>query len=351
MTAPTLSVLDLAIVGDGSTPADSLAASVELARTAERLGYHRYWVAEHHSMPGIASSSPPVLITHVAAHTTALRLGSGGVMLPNHSPLVVAEQFGMIEALHPGRIDLGLGRAPGTDGVTAAALRRTSHPGNPDDFVHLLGELLGYFNASFPEDHPFHRIQATPARGYQPSIWLLGSSDYSARLAGQLGLPFSFAHHFAGDNTDAAVAVYRSAFEPSEVLDEPYLMLGVNVLAAPTEEEARFLSGPGKLAMARLRNGHPGLYPTPEEAASHDWSPQEQAVAQSWGRNHVIGTPEMVRPSLLELAERTGADELMVSTATHGAAHRLRSLELTAEAMDLTAPSAPTRADRVVTPA
>ena len=352
MTVPTLSVLDLAIVGEGSTPSDTLAASVRMARTAERLGYHRYWVAEHHNMPGIASSSPPVLIAHLAAATETLRLGSGGVMLPNHSPLVVAEQFGMLEALHPGRIDLGLGRAPGTDGVTAAALRRTSHPGNPDDFVHLLGELLGYFNASFPEDHPFHAIHATPARGYQPPIWLLGSSDYSARLAGQLGLPFSFAHHFAGDNTDAAAAIYRRSFTPSDVLDEPYLMLGVNVLAAPSEEEARYLSGPSKLAMARLRNGRPGLYPTPEETEAHDWSPQERAVAQSWGRNHVIGTPGLVRRSLIELAERTGADELMLSTATHAPADRIRSLELTAEVMDLTAPSAATRADQPVpTPA
>lgn len=347
MTAPTLSVLDLAIVGDGSTPADALTNSVELAQAAERLGYHRHWVAEHHSMPGIASSSPPVLIAHLAAHTTTLRLGSGGVMLPNHSPLVVAEQFGMLEALHPGRIDLGLGRAPGTDGVTAAALRRTNHPGNPDDFVHLLGEMLGYFNGSFAEDHPFHKIMATPARGYQPAIWLLGSSDYSARLAGQLGLPFSFAHHFAGNNTDAAVEVYRRSFQPSDVLDEPYLMLGVNVLAALTEEEARYLSGPSKLAMARLRGGRPGLYPTPEEAAAHDWSPQERAVAEGWGRNHVIGTPGLVRRSLEELAERTGADELMVSTATHSQADRLRSLTLTAEVMELHGPSSPTRADRV----
>ncbi len=352
MTVPTLSVLDLAIVGDGSTPADSLAASVTFAQTAERLGYHRYWVAEHHNMPGIASSSPPVLIAHLAAHTTTLRVGSGGVMLPNHSPLIVAEQFGMLEALHAGRIDLGLGRAPGTDGLTAAALRRTSHPGHPDDFVHLLAELRGYFTGTFPaEDHPFAKITATPGLGYQPAIWLLGSSDYSARLAGQLGLPFSFAHHFAGDNTEAAVAVYREAFTPSEVLDEPYLMLGVNVLAAPTEEEARFLSGPSKLAMARLRAGNPGLYPTPEEAATHDWTDQETAVARSWGRNHVIGTPGLVRRSLEELAERTGADELMLSMATHDPAHRLRSLNLTAEVMDLLGPPQSAPADPVTQPA
>ncbi|QXC59434.1 LLM class flavin-dependent oxidoreductase [Aquihabitans sp. G128] len=330
-----LSVLDLSIVGEGATASDALASSLRLARAAERLGYHRYWVAEHHNMPGIASSSPPVLIAHLAAGTTTLRLGSGGVMLPNHSPLVVAEQFGMLEALHPGRIDLGLGRAPGTDGVTAAALRRTNRLDQGDDFPNLLGELLGYFNDSLPPEHPFSKIHATPARGYQPAIWLLGSSDYSAHLAGRLGIPFSFAHHFAGDNTEAAAEVYRRAFTPSDVLDEPYLMLGVNVLAAPTEEEARFLSGPSALSMARLRQGRPGLYPTPEAAAAHEWSPQEVAIAKSWGKNHVIGTPGLVRRSLEDLVARTGADELMVTTMAHGPDDRIRSLELTAEVMDL----------------
>ena len=346
MTNPTLSVLDLAIVGQGATAAQALASSLRQAQEAERLGYHRYWVAEHHNMPGIASSSPAVLIAHLAAGTSTLRLGSGGVMLPNHSPLVVAEQFGMLEALHPGRIDLGLGRAPGTDGLTAAALRRSNRIDNGNDFPNQLGELLGYFNNSLPEDHPFHRIHATPARGYQPSIWLLGSSDYSANLAGRLGIPFSFAHHFAGDNTEAAAQVYRNAFVPSDVLDEPYLMLGVNVLCAPTEEEARYLSGPSALSMARLRQGKPGLYPTPEEAAAHEWTPQEKAIGHNWGRNHVIGTPGLVRRSLEELAERTGAAELMMSTMAHSPEDRLRSLRLTAEVMGLQGPSAPTRADR-----
>ncbi|MBA3281203.1 MAG: LLM class flavin-dependent oxidoreductase [Acidimicrobiia bacterium] len=345
MTKPTLSVLDLAIVGQGANASEALASSLRLAQEAERLGYHRYWVAEHHNMPGIASSAPAVLIAHLAAGTTTLRLGAGGVMLPNHSPLVVAEQFGMLEALHPGRIDLGLGRAPGTDRVTAAALRRTSHLDNGDDFPNQLGELLGYFNDSLPADHPFRQIHATPARGYQPSIWLLGSSDYSAHLAGRLGIPFSFAHHFAGHNTEAAAAVYREAFAPSDVLDEPYLMLGVNVLCAPDEEEARYLSAPSALAMARLRQGRPGLYPTPEEAARHEWTPQERAIASSWGRNHVIGTPGLVRRSLEELVERTGAVELMVSSMAHGPDDRIRSLQLVAEVMELSAPSVPTAAD------
>lgn len=332
MADPVLSVLDLSIVGRGSTPADALDNSTRLAREVEALGYQRYWVAEHHSMPGIASSSPPVLIAHLAAHTTTLRLGSGGVMLPNHSPLVVAEQFGMLEALHPGRIDLGLGRAPGTDGITAAALRRTNRFDAEDEFPRQLGELLAYFNGTFPDDHPFAKIHATPGRGYQPDVWLLGSSLYSAQLAGMLGMPFSFAHHFSGENTDEAVAAYRRAFEPG-VLQQPYLMLGVNVLCAPTLEEARYLAGPGKLAMARLRSGTPDVYPTPEEAAAHDYSPQEQAIAQSWGRHHVLGPPEAVRAGLSDLAERTGADELMISTMAHGHDERVRSYRLVAEAM------------------
>ncbi len=335
MADPVLSVLDLAIVGEGSTPSDALASSTRLAEEVEQLGYHRLWVAEHHNMPGIASSSPPVLIAHLAAHTSTIRLGSGGVMLPNHSPLVVAEQFGMLEALHPGRIDLGLGRAPGTDGVTAAALRRSTRMEGEDEFPRQLGELLAYFNGTFPADHPFARIHATPGRGYQPEVWLLGSSLYSAQLAGLLGLPFSFAHHFSGDATEAAVDAYRRAFEPG-TLDQPYVMLGVNVLCAPTLEEARHLAGPGKLAMARLRSGRPGLYPTPEEAAAHEWSPQEEAVARSWGRHHVIGPPEAVRAGLHDLAARTGADELMVTTTTHGPDDRLRSYRLAAEAMGLT---------------
>ena len=297
MTGPVLSILDLSVVGRGSTPGDALAGSTRLAQEVERLGYQRMWVAEHHSMPGIASSAPAVLIAHLAASTTRLRLGSGGVMLPNHSPLVVAEQFGMLEALHPGRIDLGLGRAPGTDQVTAAALRRTTRLGDGNEFPELLGELLGYFNGTIPADHPFHRIRATPGLGDQPAIWLLGSSDYSARLAGRLGLPFSFAHHFAGSGTDAAVAAYREAFQPSEVLAEPYLMLGTSVLCAPTDEEARFLAGPGHLAITRLRQGAPDVYPTPEEAAAHEYSPAEQATIDGFTRGHVVGPPTPSAPA------------------------------------------------------
>jgi len=327
----TLSVLDLAPVGEGSSPRIALGNSLDLARQVERLGYTRYWVAEHHNMPGIASSSPAVLLAHVASVTSDIRIGSGGVMLPNHSPLVVAEQFGMLEALHPGRVDLGLGRAPGTDQLTALALRRSRERIAVDDFDSQLAELLGYFNGDIPEEHPFSRITATPGVGYQPAIWLLGSSDYSADLAGRLGLPFSFAHHFAGGNTDAAVAVYRDAFRPSDVLAEPYVMLGVNVICADTNERAQWLAGPGRLAMIRLRTGRPGRYPTPEEAAEYQLTPSEREVARGLGRSNVVGDVATVRKGLTDLAERTGADELMLTTMVHGHADRIESYRLVAE--------------------
>ena len=326
-----LSVLDLAPVGEGSSPREALRWSLDLARHVERLGYERYWVAEHHNMPGIASSSPAVLLAHTASVTSTIRIGSGGVMLPNHSPLVVAEQFGMLEALHPGRVDLGLGRAPGTDQVTALALRRSRDRIAVDDFDAQLAELLGYFNGDIPAEHPFSRITATPGLGYQPAIWLLGSSDYSADLAGRLGLPFSFAHHFAGGNTDAALAVYRDAFRPSDVLAEPYVMLGVNVICAETHERAQWLAGPGRLAMIRLRTGRPGRYPTPEEAAEHQLTPSEREVARGLGRSNVVGDVATVRKGLTDLAERTGADELMITTMVHGHADRLESYRLVAE--------------------
>jgi luciferase family oxidoreductase group 1 len=331
-----LSVLDLAPVGEGSSPAAALRNSVELAQHVEQLGYLRYWVAEHHNMPGIASSAPPVLLAVVGEHTSAIRLGSGGVMLPNHSPLVVAEQFGMLEALHPGRVDLGLGRAPGTDQVTALALRRSRERIMGDDFQSELAELLGYFNGTIPAEHPFSRITATPGRGYQPAIWLLGSSDFSARLAGRMGLPFSFAHHFAGGNTDEAVEIYRDEFCPSEVLEEPYVMLGVAVICAESDERAQWLAGPGRLAMVRLRTGRPGRYPTPEEAAAYTYTPHEKEVAKTMGRSAVVGDPDTVRRGLRELVERTGAQELMVTTMVHGHADRLESYRLVAACCDLT---------------
>jgi luciferase family oxidoreductase group 1 len=329
--AVPLSVLDLAPVGEGSTPAAALRASIDLAVAAERLGYERFWVAEHHNMPGIASSAPAVLLAHLASATATIRVGSGGVMLPNHAPLVVAEQFGMLEALHPGRIDLGIGRAPGTDPRTASALRRGMGGLREPDLPALLGELLGFFNGTFPDDHPYRSITAVPALGYQPAIWLLGSSDYSARLAGVLGLPFSFAHHFAAANTDAAVAIYRESFRPSAVLAEPYVMLGVAVMCADTDERARWLSGPSDLSFLRLRSGRPGRFPTPEEAADFQPTPAEKEILRAWSSSRIVGDPDGVRSELATLVERTGADELMVTTLAHGHDDRLRSLELVAE--------------------
>ncbi|CAN5743200.1 LLM class flavin-dependent oxidoreductase [soil metagenome] len=329
LTVP-LSVLDLAPVSDGSTPRDALRNSLELARLAERLGYLRYWLAEHHNMPGIASSSPPVLAAHIASVTSTIRVGSGGVMLPNHAPLVVAEQFGMLEALHPGRIDLGIGRAPGTDQNTARALRRSALPMHADEFPQQLGELLGFFDGRFRPDHPYAGITAVPALGYRPALWLLGSSDYSAQVAGLLGMPFSFAHHFSAANTLPALAAYRSSFQPSDELERPHAMVAVSVLCAPTEEEARYLAGSGTLAFLRLRQGRPAPYPSPQEAAEYQFTPFEKETVKSWTAGHIVGDPEQVRTQLADLVARTGADELMVTTMVHGHAERLRSYELLA---------------------
>ncbi|MFN8022075.1 MAG: LLM class flavin-dependent oxidoreductase [Acidimicrobiales bacterium] len=334
MTRTVLSILDLAPVSTGSTPADALRSSLDLARLADELGFGRYWVAEHHNMPGIASSSPAVLIAHIAQVTDRIKVGSGGVMLPNHSSLAIAEQFGMLEALHPGRIDLGIGRAPGTDQLTARALRRNIGHEAVDDFPRQLSELYGYFTGSFADTHPFGTIHATPARGYLPDIWLLGSSDYSATMAGHNGLPFAFAHHFAGGNTDAAVQAYRSHFRPSARLEAPHLGLGVNVVCADTDEHAQYLAGSGALAIARLRQGRPSTYPSPEEAAAHEYTPMEREIVRGFTASHVIGSPDTVRRGFLDLVARTGADELFITTNVFDPAERLRSFRLVAETMD-----------------
>lgn len=341
-----LSVLDLATVGEGSSAGDALRTSVELVRAAERRGFVRYWVAEHHSMPGIASSSPAVILAHLAAHTERIRLGSGGVMLPNHAPLVIAEQFGTLEALAPGRVDLGLGRAPGTDGATAAALRRSERlREGADDFPQQLAELTHFLDDDFPDGHRYRRIhavpgpvQATAPGGVQsadrPQIWLLGSSGFSAQLAGALGLPFSFAHHFSAANTVPALDLYRQSFRPSAVLDRPYAKIGVSTLAADTEEEARRQAMTGVLSMIRLRTGSPGLVPTPQEAEAYPFSVREREFADGMLANIVHGTPDQVRDGLDALAKRTGVDELMITSNTHGREARVRSVELIADAYD-----------------
>ncbi|MEU0353815.1 LLM class flavin-dependent oxidoreductase [Streptomyces cyaneofuscatus] len=347
-TAPVaLSVLDLVTVGQGRTATQALRTGVETAKLTESRGYHRYWVAEHHSMPGVASSSPAVILAHIAAHTDRIRLGSGGVMLPNHAPLVIAEQFGTLEAMAPGRVDLGLGRAPGTDGATAAALRRSDRLNEgADDFPQQLMELIRFLDDDFPDGHPYARIHAVPGpvqatadggvqSAHRPPVWLLGSSGFSARLAGTLGLPFAFAHHFSAQNTIPALDLYRDSFRPSAVLDAPYALIGVSALAADDEREARRQVLTGALSMVRLRTGRPGLIPSPEEAAAYDFSPMEREFVDGWLSNVIHGTSDEVRAGLDDLAKRTGADELMITANAHGGDVRLRSYELIADAYGL----------------
>lgn len=321
-----LSVLDLATVSTGSTPARALRETTQLSRTVEQLGYNRLWVAEHHAMEAVASSAPAVLIAHLANATSTLRIGAGGVMLPNHAPFVVAEQFATLEALHPGRIDLGVGRAPGTDHVTARALRRHTGLGAdsfPDDVVELMNYLAPR------DDAPVHP-RPTPGKGYLPQIWLLGSSTFSAQLAGLLGLPFSFAYHFSPELVDEAVATYRSNFRPSSVLEQPHVMIAVSVICAPDEDEAQWVAGSSVLNILQRRAGRAGLLASPEEAAAHSFTPEELAIVRSATASYLIGNPMMVRDGLEELRRRTGADELMLSTRTHSYETRRRSFELVA---------------------
>ena len=321
-----LSVLDLATVATGSTPAQALRETTELAVIVEQLGYRRLWVAEHHGMVAVASSAPAVLIAHLADATTTLRVGSGGVMLPNHATLVVAEQFATLEALHPGRIDLGLGRAPGTDVRTARALRREaalSANTFPDDVVELISYLIPREESS--------SLFATPGSGYLPEVWLLGSSTFSAQLAGMLGLPFSFAYHFAPELLDAAVALYRSSFRPSILLADPRTMVAVSVLCAETTEEARWLAGPSSLSALLRRTGQMGLLPSPEEAAAYPYNEEERAFIEHATSSHLIGDPAHVHQGLVRLQERTQADEIMLSTRAHSLSARVDSLSLIAQ--------------------
>jgi luciferase family oxidoreductase group 1 len=326
MTVP-LSVLDLAVVRDGSSHAEALADTLAVAREADRLGYRRFWVAEHHGMPGIASSSPPVLIGAVAAATERIRVGSGGVMLPNHSSLVVAEQFGTLVALHGDRIDLGLGRAPGTDPVVTAAIRRGVAE-TVDDFPAQVLELLAYFG-TIPalEGGQGSRIVAIPGMGDSPELWLLGSSDFSARLAGLMGLPFAFAHHFAGgERTPLAFELYRDAFRPSVVLTEPRSMVAVTTLVADSAEEARRLLLPNALQMIRLRGGHPTRLPSLEEAEAHPWTDGEREFAASRIAHQAVGMLEEVRAAIDGLVASTGATEAIVVPQGPDVGHRLATI-------------------------
>jgi luciferase family oxidoreductase group 1 len=326
VTQVPLSVLELAPAARDATATDALRNTTELAKRVEELGYRRIWVAEHHNMPSIASSSPAVLIAHLAASTSTIRVGSGGVMLPNHAPLVVAEQFGTLEALHPGRIDLGIGRAPGTDQRTALALRRTMAGLSAEGFPQELADLIGYFEG----DNDL--IEAVPGKGNEPDIWLLGSSGFSAQLAGMLGLPFSFAHHFSSANTVPALNLYRENFRPSRWLSEPYAKVAVNVICADTDERARWLAGPSALAFLKLRTaGKPEALVPPEEAEKYPYNELERAFVEDRWRDQAVGSPETVTSQLTDLLARTGANELMLTTMVYDLADRTHSFELVTE--------------------
>ena len=320
-----LSVLELAPVTAGADTAEALQYTTELARRVEELGYRRIWVAEHHNMPAIASSSPAVLIAHLAAVTSTIRVGSGGVMLPNHAPLVVAEQFGTLASLHPGRIDLGVGRAPGTDQRTALALRRTADGLSAENFPSEFADVVRML-AGDPS-----RLKAVPAPAELPEIWLLGSSGFSAQLAGELGLPFSFAHHFSAANTEPALDLYRRSFRPSQWLDEPHTMVVVNAVCADTDERAELLARPGWLAFLRLRMGRPIALPTVEDAAAYEFTEPELEFVAQRRIGQALGSPQTVQAQLAALIERTGADELMLTNQVYGIKDRMRSYELIAE--------------------
>ncbi|MFO0610298.1 MAG: LLM class flavin-dependent oxidoreductase [Polyangiales bacterium] len=322
-----LSVLDLTPIVQGGDAARALREARDVAVHVERLGYRRYWVAEHHNMPGVASAATAVVIAHVGAATSTIRVGAGGVMLPNHVPLVVAEQFGTLDALFPGRVDLGLGRAPGTDPLTARALRRHlagDAEGFPDDVV----ELLGYFHRE-----PGAPVRAVPGEGAAVDVWILGSSLFGARLAAVLGLPFAFASHFAPAQLTRALEVYRGVFRPSERLAKPHAMLGVNVVAADTDAEATYLLTSLQQTFLSLRRGRPGPLPPPVEGFAERLSLEERATLAEVLSCTFAGSPDTVRRGLEGLVTRTGADELIVSTHVYDHAARLRSFALTAEAM------------------
>jgi luciferase family oxidoreductase group 1 len=320
------SVLDLAPIVAGGTAAQALRNSLDLAQHAERWGYHRYWVAEHHNMPGIASSATAVLIGYLAGGTSRIRVGSGGVMLPNHAPLVVAEQFGTLEALYPGRIDLGLGRAPGTDPLTTRALRRERLMA-AEQFPQDVLELQGYLRDAAPGQG----VRAFPGQGSHVPLWMLGSSDFSARFAASLGLPFAFASHFAPDYLLAALELYRRGFQPSAQLDRPYVMVAANVFAAETDAEGQRLATSMQQQFAALRRGTPGQLPPPVDSMEGRWSDVERAGVQRALRYSVAGSPETVRRGLEAFLKETEADELLLSAPIYDHAARLRSLEIAAE--------------------
>jgi len=321
-----LSVLDLVPVRTGSTATDSLREAVELARATERWGYTRYWFAEHHGMASIASSAPEILIEHIASATTTIRVGSGGIMLPNHAPLHVAEAFHTLEALHPGRIDLGLGRAPGTDPATSRALR----PFDGEQFPEQVQEMLSLSRRTFPPDHPFASVRVVPADVSLPPIWVLGSSGAMAGFAGSLGLGYSFARHFSPNPPLPAIRAYREHFTPSSQFPKSHVILGVSVICAPTDDEAEYQASSTDLGWVRLHRREFTPLPSPAEAIAYSYSPQERVIVDMNRQRHFIGTPFKVASIIRHLLDDTGADEIMVTSMIYGREERLRSYELLA---------------------
>ncbi len=327
-----LSVLDLSPVSAGSTAAQALRNSLDLARLADQLGFTRYWVAEHHNLPAIASSAPDIMIGQIAAVTDRMRIGSGGVMLPNHAPLMVAERFKVLEALYPGRIDLGLGRAPGTDPATSYMLRRRQGISDEDDFLERFQELMLLETRGFPEGHPFHKVRAMPSDVPLPPIFLLGSSDYSAQLAGQIGAAFAFAHHFATFDAVEAMKLYRDNFRPSPSHDAPYAILATHVVCADTDADADRLATTVELNFVRRAKGEYLPLASPEEAAAYDYTPVDRArIAQNTSRL-TVGSPATVKARLEPLLAATQANELMVTSMIFDHAARKHSYALLAQA-------------------
>lgn len=330
-----LSVLDQSPIPEGSTPAEALATTLRLARLADRLGYHRYWVAEHHNTPGLAGSAPEILIGRLAGATRRLRVGSGGVMLSHYSSLKVAETFRMLEALYPGRIDLGIGRAPGSDGRTALALAHGPGALGIEHFPAQIADLAGYLHDALPADHPFASIRAMPAVATAPELWVLGSSDQSALYAAHFGLPFCFAHFINSEGGELVSELYRQRFNPSTAFPAPRCSIGVFVICADTESAAERLALSRDLWLLRLYTGRPGPVPSVEEAEAYPYSDAERGLIRRNRARTIAGDPAQVKARLQRLAEGYGAEELVVVTITHDVAARLHSYELLAEAFDL----------------
>jgi luciferase family oxidoreductase group 1 len=345
MTVRPLSLLDLTPIAPGQSAADALASAVELARLAERLGYRRVWYAEHHNTVGLAAGSPEVMIAHIAAHTDHIRVGSGGVMLPNHAPLAVAERYRLLEALHPGRIDLGLGRAPGTDPRTAGALRRTIQMANGDDQPDLLDELLAFDEGAFPPGHPWAGIRPVPVDSALPPIWLLGSSDYSARLAAEAGMSFAFAAHINLDSALPAMRDYRARFRPSSRNQRPHAILALSVTVGESREQAEELALIGDLVMLRLRTGQPLIYPSLEEAKAYPFTREQRMALEAMGTRAFLGDADTVLDAVEAFADECAADEIMLTTRLADPAHRQMMLRELARAAASRSGISPAAAD------